>query len=211
MNAPTVFIVDDDAAVRDSLTMLCESAGIAVECFDSAEAFLASYRPERPGCLVLDVRLPRMTGPQVHEQLTGCGSHLPIIYLTGHGDIPMAVRAIKAGATEFLTKPIDGALLLDRVQNALMRDQADRQRDAALARQCERLAELSEREREILSLAVAGHSNKDIAKRLEISHRTVEAHRSRIMQKTGVSTMLELAKIAADCGIMTEAARQPGS
>ena len=209
MNEPTVFIVDDDAAVRDSLSLLCESAGWPAECFDSAEAFLAAYRPEQPGCLLLDVRMPRMSGPQLHEALARVGRHLPIIYLTAHGDIPMTVRAIRAGAADFLTKPVDGALLIDRVQAAVLSDQETRRHDAMLASQRARLAELTEREREIMLLAVAGHCNKVIAKRLGISHRTVETHRSRILQKTGASSMLQLGKLAADCGFTAKSAPIP--
>ncbi|MBK7664517.1 MAG: response regulator transcription factor [Sterolibacteriaceae bacterium] len=201
MNAATVFIVDDDAAVRDGLSMLCESAGLRAECFDCAEAFLATYRPQRPGCLVLDVRMPRMSGPQLHEELARHGDPPPIIYLTAHGDIPTTVQAIKAGAQDFLTKPVDGALLIGRIQAALARDLATRQRSAALADQCARLAELTEREREIMTLAVAGESNKVIAKHLGISHRTVEIHRTHILHKTGASNVLELAKLAAECGL----------
>lgn len=211
MSIPTVFVVDDDAAVRDSLSLLCESAGWPVECFDCAEAFLASYRPERPGCLLLDVRMPRMSGPQLHEELARHGRFLPIIYLTAHGDIPMTVRAIKAGATDFLTKPVDGALLVERVQAALSIDQEFRRRDAMLDGQRARLAELTEREREIMSLALSGQCNKTIAKSLGISHRTVETHRSRILQKTGASSMIELGKLAAECGVLVVAPpTQPG-
>ncbi|MBK6973670.1 MAG: response regulator [Candidatus Methylophosphatis roskildensis] len=201
MNAATVFIVDDDAAVRDGLSMLCESAGLRAECFDCAEAFLATYRPQRPGCLVLDVRMPRISGPQLHEELARHGDPPPIIYLTAHGDIPTTVQAIKAGAQDFLTKPVDGALLIERIQAALARDLATRQRSAALADQCARLVDLTEREREIMTLAVAGESNKVIAKHLGISHRTVEIHRTHILRKTGASNVLELAKLAAECGL----------
>ena len=205
MNGSTVFIVDDDAAVRDSLSLLCESAGLRAECFDSAEAFLGAYRPEQPGCLVLDVRMPSMSGQQLHEELARHGDPPPIIYLTAHGDIPMTVRAIKAGAQDFLTKPVDGALLVEGMQLALASDLAARQHKDALTGQCARLAQLSEREREIMALAVAGDSNKVIAKRLGISHRTVEIHRTHILRKTGVSNMLELAKLAEECGVTVAA------
>lgn len=205
MSAPTVFIVDDDPAVRDSLSLLCESAGWQVECFASGEDFLAGYRPERPGCLLLDVRMPRMSGPQLHEELGRRGRYLPIIYLTAHGDIPMTVRAIKAGAIDFLTKPVDGALLLEHVQAAMANDQELREREAAVAGRRARLAELTEREREVMTLAVAGQCNKLIAKRLGISHRTVETHRSRILQKTGTNSIFELGKLAAECGLMAAA------
>lgn len=201
MNAPTVSIVDDDAAVRDSLGLLCESAALPVETFDCAEAFLASYRPERTGCLILDVRMPGMTGPQLHQELLRRGCQLPVIYLTAHGDIPMTVRAIKAGAADFLTKPVDGALLVDRVQAALASDQEIRSRDAALAGKRARLAALTERERQIMAFAVAGECSKVIARRLGIGYRTVEVYRSRILLKTGTRSALELGKLVADCGL----------
>jgi FixJ family two-component response regulator len=203
MNVPTVFIVDDDVAVRDSLSLLCETAGLRVACFDSAQAFLAAYRPEQPGCLVLDVRMPGMSGPQLHEELASQGDTVPIIYLTAFGDIPMTVQAMKAGAVDFLTKPVDGARMVERIQAAIQTDMANRRRNAALADRCARLAQLTEREREIMTFAVAGDSNKAIGKRLGISHRTVEIHRSHILQKTGANSVLELAKLAADCGLIS--------
>lgn len=211
MNAPTVFIVDDDAAVRDSLSLLCETAGLRVECFDSAQAFLAAYRLEQPGCLVLDVRMPGMSGSQLHEELARLGDPVPIIYLTAFGDIPMTVQAIKAGAMDFLTKPVDGALMVARIQAAIETDVANRQRVAALAERCARLAQLTEREREIMAFAVAGDSNKAIAKRLGISHRTVEIHRSHILQKTGANGVLELAKLAGECGLSWETGMPDGA
>lgn len=204
MNKPaTVFIVDDDAAVRDSLSMLCETAGLEVECHDSAESFLAAYRPAQPGCLVLDVRMGRMSGPELHAELNRRGSQLPIIYLTAHGDIPMTVRAMKSGAVDFLTKPLDGAALLDRLQAALQRSREQLDQQGILARQQQRLAQLTPREREVMLLALAGHSNKAIARHLGISHRTVEIHRSHVLQKTGTSNMLELAQLAADSGLLS--------
>jgi FixJ family two-component response regulator len=201
MTAPIVFVVDDDAAIRDSLGLLLETAGLAVESHESAESFLTAYRPEQPGCLVLDVRMKQMSGPDLHTKLAQRGCHLPVIFLTAHGDIPMTVRAMKAGAMDFLTKPVDGAMLLDRVQVALKlgREMADRQESLAAQRQ--RLAELTPRELEILALVLAGQSSKAIAKQLGISHRTVEIHRSRILHKTAAGSMLELAQLAADCGL----------
>jgi FixJ family two-component response regulator len=208
MNPPIVFIVDDDAAVRDSLSMLCETAGLRVECHDCAESFLRAYRPDRTGCLILDVRLGPTSGPELHAELVRRGSHLPVIYLTAHGDIPMTVRAIKAGAVDFLTKPVDGGLLLERVQAALQQDAGRIARLEALAAQRRRLALLTPREREVMMLALSGSGSKAIAKRLGISHRTVELHRSRVLQKTGAGNLLELARLAADCGLT---ARQPSA
>jgi FixJ family two-component response regulator len=200
MTGATVFIVDDDPAVRDSLGLLLETAGLAVECHDSAEAFLQTWRPGRPGCLVLDVRMGGMSGPELQAELNRRGSRLPIIFLTAHGDIPMTVRALKTGAADFLTKPVDGTVLLERVQAALHQDCESRAHHGARDAAQQRLASLSPREREILALVLAGHANKVIAQRLDISYRTVELHRSHILQKTGTASMLELAQLATDGG-----------
>ena len=194
MNSPLVYLVDDDAAVRDSLRLLCETAGLAVESYASAEAFLGAFRPERAGCLVLDVRMEQMSGPELHAELRRRGSQLPVIYLTGHGDVLMAVQAMKAGAADFLTKPVEGKLLLERIGALLQLDRERRDRSEVLTL-------LTPREREIMLLALAGRSNKDIAKRLGISHRTVEIHRSRILRKTGATGLLELARFAAESGL----------
>ncbi len=209
MNPSIVFIVDNDTAVRDSLSLLCETVGLKVECHDSAESFLRAYRPDQTGCLVLDVRMGGMSGPDLHAELSRRDSHLPVIYLTAHGDIPMTVRAMKAGAADFLTKPVDAAQLLERVQVALRQDRAQLGCREALSAQCRRLMNLTPREREVMSFALAGQANKAIAKRLGISYRTVEIHRSRILHKTGVGSLLELAQLAADCGIKTEDVELP--
>jgi len=211
MTVPIVYIVDDDAAVRDSLCLLCETAGLRVEGHASGESFLAAFRPDQPGCLILDVRMGRMSGPELHAELNRRGSQLPVIYLSAYGDIPMTVRAMQAGAIDFLTKPVAGAELLDRVQAALRRACDRWSRQAALADQCHRLAALTPREREIMALALAGQVNKTIAKRLGISHRTVEVHRSRILHKTGAASLLELAQLAADCGLAPGAAEEPSA
>ncbi len=200
MNLPTVHIVDDDDAVRDSLKLLCKTSGLKVKCYNSAEAFLSEYHPGQPGCLILDVCMGRTSGPELHAELRRRGSHLSIIYLTAHGNIPMTVKAMKAGAVDFLTKPVDGSVLLDRVQAALQQsvDLMSQQAEAEDLRQ--RLALLTPREYEILKLALAGHANKIIARQLGISHRTVEIHRSSILRKTGAANLMALAQIAADGG-----------
>ena len=201
---PTVFVVDDDPAVRDSLSLLLETEGLSVECHESAESFLAAYRQDRTGCLVLDVRMHRMSGPELQAELVRRGSQLPIIFLTAHGDIPMTVRAMKAGARDFLTKPINGTELLDRV-HAVLRSERERQNEQEmLAHERKRLDELTQREQEVMMLALAGRANKAIAKQLGISYRTVEIHRSHILQKTGTANMLELAQLAATCGLSIE-------
>lgn len=198
----TVFIVDDDPAVRDSLTLMIEQEGIAVKAFDGGEAFLAAYQPGCCGCAVIDVRMPGMDGMSLQEEMVRREIILPIIFLTGHGDIPMSVKAIKAGAVDFLTKPVSREKLLASVRSALresesMLAQAAHSQDAR-----SRLAELTEREREVMVLAVAGCPNKDIARRLGISHRTVEIHKSKIMHKTGAGNLLELARIAHEGGLL---------
>jgi len=202
--APTLFVVDDDPAVRDSLSLLLETAGFAVECHESAESFLAAYREDRQGCLILDVRMQPMSGPELQAELVRRGSRLPIIFLTAHGDIPMTVRAIKAGAKDFLTKPIDGKELLDRVQAVLQAEQERRHHQKQREKDCKRLEELTQREQEIMMLALAGRANKAIARQLGISYRTVEIHRSHILQKTGTANMLELAQLASACGVAFE-------
>lgn len=201
MNAPTVFVVDDDDAVRDSVSLLLETAGLSVEAYESAESFLAGLDSEQTGCLVLDMRMQGMGGMELQAELARRGIPLPIIFLTAHGDIPTTVRAMKAGAADFLTKPVDGAVLLERIEAALVRARSDRESQAARQEARARLAVLTEREREILALAVAGCANKEIARRLGISFRTVEVHRSHILLKTGAETLLELAQLVAAGGL----------
>lgn len=201
MSSPTVFVVDDDAAVRDSLSLLLETAGLPAEAYASAEAFLAALHSDRSGCIVLDVRMPGMAGPALQTELARRGVRLPIIFLTAHGDVPTSVQAMKAGAVDFLTKPVNGALLLDRVHAAMERNAEERQRETAQRALRERLTGLTEREREILALAVAGQPNKEIARQLGISYRTVEVHRSRILLKTGAGSLIELARLATACGL----------
>jgi FixJ family two-component response regulator len=197
MTLPTVFVVDDDDAVRDGLAMLLGAAGFAYLGFNCAEAFLDAWRPDWSGCLILDVCIPGMDGPSLQEEMACRGIHLPIIFLSGHGDISIAVRTMKAGANDFLVKPIDGGVLLERVQAALENCRTEQQIAAKKCEYRKLLAMLTEREQEILSLAIVGKSNKEIARHLAISYRTVETHRSHILLKTGVRSLMELAGIAA--------------
>lgn len=195
MNAPVVFIVDDDAIVRDSLAIMLESAGLEVAQFACGEAFLTAYQDTWTGCMVLDLQLGDMSGTELQTALIERACKLPIIFLTAHGDIPTTVRAVKRGAMDFLTKPVNGALLIERVQTALAHNKLEVEREHAVRADHERLAQLTAREREILHLALAGRANKEIARDLGISHRTVEFHRSRILFKTGASSLLQLAQI----------------
>jgi FixJ family two-component response regulator len=196
----TVFVVDDDPAVRDALVQLLEADGFRAEAYPSAEAFLAAYRRRRAGCVVLDVRLPGMSGPELQHALAARGLRLPVIFLTGHGDVATSVRALKAGALDFLEKPAQGEELLARVRNALEANARDRREEAGRAAAQARLARLTARELEVMQLVLAGHPNKEIAQRLGISHRTVEIHRTRVMHKMDAATPLELAAVAQRCG-----------
>ena len=190
----TIFVVDDDEAMLDSMTWLLEGEGYRVTCFDSGERFLAAWNREMRGCLVLDVRMAEMSGLELQERLDDLGSHLPIIFVTGHGDVPMAVSALQRGACDFIEKPFHNADLLSRIERALALDSQineRRQRDTAIA---DRLEKLTQREREVMQLVVAGKLNKQIADELDISMKTVEAHRARVMEKMEVRTLAELVK-----------------
>jgi FixJ family two-component response regulator len=191
---PTVFVIDDDDAVRDALSLQLQAAGLNVETFASSNGFLAKLDPQAAGCLVLDVRMPQMTGPELQAELSCRHINLPIIFLTGYGDIPLAVKAIQSGAVDFLTKPVNGQQLIDRVHAALALNAEQRQHDATYQAMYERLQSLTEREREVLALAIEGHPSKEIAKLCGISFRTVEHHRSNILLKTRATNLLELAR-----------------
>jgi two-component system, LuxR family, response regulator FixJ len=192
----TVFVVDDDRAMRQSLQWLIESVGLAVETFSSARAFLESYDPRRPGCLVLDIRMPEMSGLELQDKLGAGGETLPIIIITGHGDVSTAVRALKAGAVDFVEKPFNGQALLDRINRAL---DLDRERYRTRTERIDtetRLSLLTPREREVLDLVVAGQANKAIARQLQISMKTVETHRAKVMEKMGADSLPSLVRTA---------------
>jgi FixJ family two-component response regulator len=192
----TIFIIDDDPAIRDSLTLMVAQEGFTVSTFESAEAFLESIQSERFGCAIVDIRMTGMDGMQLQEMLKKHHIQLPIIFLTGHGDIPMSVRAIKAGAIDFLTKPVTREKLMASIRNALVESDKILYEQASQKQAQLHLAELTERERDVMALAIQGHSNKEIARQLGISHRTVEIHKSKIMHKTGAINLLDLARIA---------------
>ena len=195
---PTVFIVDDDPAVRDSLRWLLESMRLKVATFASAEDFLKFYTMHRIGCLILDVRMPGMSGLQLQQSLTKQKYALPIIFITGHGDIPMAVRAMQAGAMYFLEKPFEDQVLLDYVHEALVLDNDNQQARIRLAMIQARIANLTEREREVMELVIANHSNKEVASKLGVSIKTVEFHRSHMMEKMHATSLIELVSMARE-------------
>lgn len=201
MTTATVFIVDDDPGIRESLPVLMETAGLKAECFASAEAFLDSCGHDQEGCLLLDVRMPGLSGPQLQVELARRKIGLPVIFLTAYADLATGVDAMKQGAMDFLTKPVNGALLLQRVQAALALDRERRHIDGARQALLSRLQKLSGRERDVLALALTGTASREIAERLRISLRTVEGHRARIYLKTGSVSLLELSRTASDLGL----------
>jgi len=198
---PVVFVVDDDPSMRDSLQDLLQSVGMEARVFRSTQEFLRAERPDAPGCLVLDVRLPGQSGLDFQRTLATSGIELPIVFISGHGDIPMTVRAMKAGAVEFLAKPFRDQDLLDAIHGGIERDRA-RRGDAALVAQLRELfASLTEREREIMALVVAGRQNKQIAAELGVSEVTVKAHRGQIVRKMKAKSLPELVRMADRLGL----------
>ncbi|NMG64683.1 response regulator [Azoarcus indigens] len=187
-----IYIVDDDEALRDSLVWMLESSGYAVAAFDSAESFLEAWRPDMTGCLVLDVRMPGMSGLELFEELGRRHCALPVIFITGHGDVPMAVSALKRGAVDFIEKPFNDAEMRRLVEQCLEQERNGRSRRRTEADIARRLEHLTQREREVLHLIVAGKLNKQIADVLGISIKTVEVHRARVMEKMGAHSLAEL-------------------
>jgi two-component system response regulator DctR len=191
---PQAFLVDDDDAIRDALSWLLKSRGIAAQAWASAEEFLTDYCGDMSGCLILDIRMTGMTGIELYDQLLALGCSMPAIFLTGHGDVPLAVKALKRGAFDFIEKPFNDNELADRVLAALEIEKSRRRRDGDIAMLEAALASLTEREREVMSLVLAGKLNKIIADELQIAMRTVEVHRARIFEKMGVRSAVELAQ-----------------
>ena len=192
---PSVYVVDDDDAVRNSLRMLLKSVGIPAVAYGSARGFLSAYHAELPGCLVLDVRMPGMSGLELQEELNRLGAVIPVIFITGHGDIPMAVEAMQHGAFDFLQKPFRDQDLIDRVQRALTTDVQNRATLAEEHRIAERYASLTPREREVLALVTKGKANKVMAGDLGVSQRTVEIHRARVMEKMHANSLAQLVRM----------------
>lgn len=193
---PVVFVIDDDRLIRDGLQSLIRSVGLRVETFASAQEFLGAKRPDAPACLVLDVRMPGLSGLDLQLRLRDDGIPLPIIFITGHGDVPMSVRAMKEGAHEFLTKPVRGQDLLDAIQKAIASDRGLRQERQELNKIRFRFDSLTPRETEVLDLVVAGLLNKQIADRLGMSELTVKTHRAHVMEKTQSDSLAHLVRMA---------------
>lgn len=201
---PIVFVVDDDPSVLKALRRLMKSVGFRVEAFASASEFLGAERPDAPGCLVLDVRMPGLGGLALQEALAANNAHVPIVFISGHGDIPMTVQAMKAGAIDFLPKPFSDQQLITAVNEAIARDIKARRERAEIAAVRKRVETLTPREREVLPLVVSGMLNKQIARKLGIAEKTIKVHRSRVMAKMRAESLADLVRLAERVGIAPE-------
>ncbi|MEQ1739375.1 MAG: response regulator transcription factor [Methyloglobulus sp.] len=197
-----VYLVDDDFSIRDSLSLLIETTGQAVRCFESADAFLNNFDADQAGCLILDVRMPSMTGLELQEELARRDFAIPIIFISGHADVPDSSKAFRAGAIDYMEKPFDSDTLLTRMQEAIQKDLDTRVYNAEKRKFKKLLSQLTPREHEVLILVVKGHSNKEVAKHLNISPRTIDVHRAKIMGKMEAEDLSELTVIAMHCGLI---------
>jgi FixJ family two-component response regulator len=211
VTAPVVFVVDDDPSVRKSLARVMTRAGYAVETFASARDFLARPPSVGPCCVVLDVRMPGVTGLDLQEALVGSGRSAPVVFITGHGDISMSVRAMKAGAVDFLTKPFDVESLLAAIRRALAKDVRDRGEEGRTAEVLARVGQLTPRETEVFALVVTGMLNKQIAGRLGIGEKTVKVHRARVMEKMQAGSLAELVRLADRAGVVVPPSLAPSA
>jgi FixJ family two-component response regulator len=202
---PIVYLIDDDESVREGIADLLRSVGYSVHSFGSVQEFIDSSRPDAPGCIVLDVRLPGMSGLEFQRSLIKSNIHIPVIFISGHADIPMTVRAIKSGAVDFLTKPVHEQQLLDTVQAGIERDRARRKEAKVVAELRGRFDSLTPREREIFTLMASGRRNKQIAVQVGLSEMTVKVHRSHVMQKMRANSVVELVRMADQLGVSTAA------
>ncbi len=196
-----MYVVDDDAAVRSALELLLESVGHNVKSYASADAFLEAYKRQQPGCLVLDVKMPDMTGLELQETLVERLIRIPIIFITGHGDVPMSVKALKGGAEDFFEKPFDDQAFLDRVSEALAKDVELRRQEAEVEDIGLAYGQLTPREQQVMALVIEGKSSREIADALNLSPRTIEVHRARVMEKMGAGSLSELVAMAIACGV----------
>jgi FixJ family two-component response regulator len=200
---PTVAVVDDDVSVRESLELLIHNEGWHPALFESAQEFLARLPIVAPSCLILDVNLPDLSGLDIQQRISDRNFSTPIIFITGYGDIPTSVRAMKAGAAEFFTKPLDDEMIVHAIRDAVLRSQANREQEGALRQLKERFASLTKREREVMTLVVKGLMNKQVGFELDISEITVKAHRGRVMEKMHAATFVDLVNMAGKLGIGT--------
>jgi len=197
-----VYLVDDDFSIRDSLSMLIETTGQAVRCFESADEFLNNFDPDQAGCLILDVRMPSMTGLELQEELVRRDFAIPIIFISGHADVPDSSKAFRAGAVDYMEKPFDSEKLLNRMEEAIQKDLDTRVYNAEKRKLKNRLSQLTPKEHEVYILIVKGLSNKEAAKQLKVSNRTIDVHRARVMEKMQAEDLAELTVMAMHCGLI---------
>ena len=197
-----VYLVDDDFSIRDSLSMLIETTGQAVRCFESADEFLNNFDPDQAGCLILDVRMPSITGLELQEELVRRDFAIPIIFISGHADVPDSSKAFRAGAVDYMEKPFDSEKLLNRMEEAIQKDLDTRVYNAEKRKLKNRLSQLTPKEHEVYILIVKGLSNKEAAKQLKVSNRTIDVHRARVMEKMQAEDLAELTVMAMHCGLI---------